>query len=77
MWVGGGARLSPLGTSATIWQSWMIDDEYGTVGGMRIGRGNQSIRRKPAQVPLCPPQIPHKLTWDQARAPGGSWQLTA
>jgi hypothetical protein len=40
-----------------------IDDEYGAVGGMRIGRGNQSTRRKPAHpVPLCPPQIPHDLT---------------
>jgi hypothetical protein len=24
---------------------------------MRIGRGNRSTRRKPAPVPLCPPQI--------------------
>jgi hypothetical protein len=37
--------------------------EYREVGGMRIGRGNQSTRRKPAPVPLCPPQIPHDLTW--------------
>jgi hypothetical protein len=28
-------------------------------GGMRIGRGNRSTRRKPAPVPLHPPQIPH------------------
>jgi hypothetical protein len=38
------------------------DDECGEVGGMRIGRGNPSIRKKPVQVPLCPPQIPHDLT---------------
>jgi hypothetical protein len=38
------------------------DDDYGAVGGMRIGRGNRSTRRKPAPVPLCPPQIPHDLT---------------
>jgi hypothetical protein len=28
------------------------------IGGM-IGRGNRSTRRKPAPVPLCPPQTPH------------------
>jgi hypothetical protein len=58
----GGVRLSPLGTSATVgllYQARMIDDDYGPVGGMRIGRG------KPAPVPLCPPQIPHDLTWDR------------
>jgi hypothetical protein len=46
----------------------MIDDECGAVGGMRIGRGNRSTRRKPASVPLCPPQIPHDLTWARTRA---------
>jgi hypothetical protein len=30
------------------------DDEYGAVGGMRIGRGNRSTRRKPAPVPISP-----------------------
>jgi hypothetical protein len=47
----------------------MIDDndDYGAVGGMRIGRGNRSTRRKPTPVPLCPPQIPHDLTWDRTR----------
>jgi hypothetical protein len=25
----------------------MIDDDYGAVGGMRIGRGNRSTSRKP------------------------------
>jgi hypothetical protein len=60
----GGVRLSPLGTSATVgllYQPRMIDDAYGAVGGMMIGRGNRSTRRKPAPVPLCPPQIPHDL----------------
>jgi hypothetical protein len=67
----GGVRLSPLGTSATVgllYQPRMIDvDDYGAVGGMRIGRGNRSTRRKPAPVPPCPPQIPHDLTWDRTR----------
>jgi hypothetical protein len=44
------------------------DDECGVVGGMRIGRGNRSTRRKPAPVPLCSPQIPHDLTWARTRA---------
>jgi hypothetical protein len=74
-------RLSPLGTSATVgllYQPRMIDYDYGAVGGIRIGRGNQSTRRKPAAVPLCPPQIPHDLTWDRTRAAAmGSQRLTA
>jgi hypothetical protein len=37
------------------------DDECGAVGGMRIGKGNRSTWRKPAPVPLCPPQIPNDL----------------
>jgi hypothetical protein len=44
-----------------LYQPRMIDDECGAVGGMRIGRGNGSTRRKPALVPLCPPQIPHVM----------------
>jgi hypothetical protein len=63
-----GVRLSPLGTVATtglLYQPQMIDDgDCGAIGGMKIGRRNRSIRRKPAPVPLCPPQIPH----DQTRA---------
>jgi hypothetical protein len=37
------------------------DDECGGLGGT-LGRGNRSTRRKPAPVPICPPQIPHDLT---------------
>jgi hypothetical protein len=40
----GGVRLSPLGTSATVgllYQPRTIDDDYGAVGGIRIGRGNR------------------------------------
>jgi hypothetical protein len=78
----GGVRLSPLGTSATVvllYQPRMIDDDdYGVVGGMRIGKGNRSTRRKPAPVPLCPPKIPHDLTRDRTRAAAvGSQRLTA
>jgi hypothetical protein len=51
-----------------LYQPRMIDDECGVVGGMRIGRGNRSNRRKPAPVPLRPPKIPHDLTWDRTLA---------
>jgi hypothetical protein len=40
----------------------------GAVGGMRTGRGNRSTRRNHAAMPLCPPQIPHDLTWAQTLA---------
>jgi hypothetical protein len=74
----GGVRLSPPGTSATdlLYQPRTID-ECAAIGGMRIGRGNRSTRRKPAPVPLCPPQIPHDLTWTRTRAAAvGRRQLT-
>jgi hypothetical protein len=61
-----GVRLSPLGTVATpglLCQPQMIDDgDCGAVGGMKIGRGNQNTRRKPAPAALYPPQIPHDQT---------------
>jgi hypothetical protein len=50
------------------YQPRTIDDECGAVGKMRIGRGNRSTRRKPASVPVCPPQIPHDLTRARTRA---------
>jgi hypothetical protein len=63
-WVG--VRLSPLGTSATNWPIVpapdMIDDECGAFSLIRIGKGNRRTRRKPALVPLRPPQIVHDLT---------------
>jgi hypothetical protein len=37
------------------------------IGGMIIGRGNRSTRRKPAPVPLFPPQTQHPLP---GREPG-------
>jgi hypothetical protein len=41
---------------------------FGAIGGMKIGRGNRSTRRKPAPAPLCPPQIPHDQIRAQTRA---------
>jgi hypothetical protein len=61
-----------------LYQPRTIDGECGVVSGMRIGRGNQSTQRKPAQVPRCPPQILHDLTWARTRAASvGSRRLTA
>jgi hypothetical protein len=51
-----------------LYQPRMIDDECGAVGGMRIGRGNRSTRRKLTPVPLYLPQIPHDLSWARIRA---------
>jgi hypothetical protein len=45
-----------------------MTDEYGTIGGMRIGRRNRSTRRKSAPVPIFPLQVPHGLIWDQRQA---------
>jgi hypothetical protein len=48
-----GVRLSPHGTAATtglLYQPQMIDDgDCRTIGGMQIGKKNQSTRRKTAQ----------------------------
>jgi hypothetical protein len=66
-----GVRLSPLGTAATtglLYQPRMIDDECGAVGRIRIGKGNQSTRRKFDPVPFCPPQMLHVPTWARTRA---------
>jgi hypothetical protein len=61
-----------------LYQPRMIDDECGAVGGLRIGGGNRNTQKEPAPVPLCPPQIPHDLTWAWTRAVAmGSRRLTA
>jgi hypothetical protein len=48
------------------------DNDDGEIGGM-IGKENRSTRRKPAPVPLCPPQIPHAPRATEL----GSQRLTA
>jgi hypothetical protein len=52
------------------------DYDNGEIGGM-IGRGNRSTRRKPAPVPLCPPQTPHGARTRTRAAALGSQRLTA
>jgi hypothetical protein len=52
------------------------DNDDGEIGGM-IGKGNRSTRRKPAPVPLCPPQTPHAVRTRTRAAAMGSQRLTA
>jgi hypothetical protein len=42
-----------------LYQPQIIGEgDCGAIGGMKIGKGNRSTRRKPAPAPLCPPHIP-------------------
>jgi hypothetical protein len=41
-----------------------------------IGRGNRSTRRRPAPVPLCPPQTSHSARKRTRTAAVGSQGLT-
>jgi hypothetical protein len=67
-----GVGLSSLGTAATsglLYKPQMIDEgDCGAIGGLKIGRANQSTRRKPAPAPPCPPQMPHDQTQARTRA---------
>jgi hypothetical protein len=55
--VGCGLQLGPLGTASTNRPIVPTPGDYddGEIGGMMIGTGNQSTRRKPAPMPLCSP----------------------
>jgi hypothetical protein len=58
---GGGVKLGPLGTAAINRPTVPAPSDYddGEIGGMMIGKGYRSTRRKPAPVLLCPPKTPH------------------
>jgi hypothetical protein len=74
------SKLGPRGTSATEWPIVPAPGDYddGEFGGMKIGRGNRSTRKKPAPAPLCPPQIPLDQTRARTRAAAvGSQRLIA
>jgi hypothetical protein len=77
----GGVRLSPLGTSANIWPIVPGPDNRWWVWSSRWNenwQGKPKYSEKTCTVPLCPPQIPHDLTWDRTRvAAVGSRRLTA
>jgi hypothetical protein len=53
------------------------DGDYGEIGGIKIGRENRGTRRKPASVPLYPPQTPHTVRTRTRAAAVGSQRLTA
>jgi hypothetical protein len=76
MW--SGVHLGPLDTAATNRHIVSASGDYddGDIGGM-IGRGNRSTRRKPAPMPLCPPQTPHAARTRTRAAEVGSQRLTA
>jgi hypothetical protein len=67
----GGVQLGPLGTAATKRPIMPAPDDYDDeeIGGIMIGRGNRSTRRKPAPLPLCPPQTPHALPGRESGPP--------
>jgi hypothetical protein len=71
---GGGVQLGPLGTTATNKPVVPATGDYdvGEIGEMKIGRGNRGTRRKPAPVPLCPPQTPHAARTQTRPAAVGS-----
>jgi hypothetical protein len=78
--VGGGVQMGPLGKSATEWPIVPAPGDYddGEFSGMKIGRRNQSSRRKHTPAPLCLPQIPLDKTRARTRATAmGSQRLTA
>jgi hypothetical protein len=76
-----GGGWSAFGSTRHCGHQWTIvpapGDYYdGEIGGM-IDRGNQSTRKKPVPVPLCPSQTAH-TAWTRTRAAAvGSQRLTA
>jgi hypothetical protein len=76
--VEGGVKFGPLGMSAADWLIVPAPGDYDReFGGINIGRGNRSTRRKPAPAPLCPPKILLDQTLDRTRAAAvGSQRLT-
>jgi hypothetical protein len=78
-YIGGGVQLGPLGTAGTNKPTMPTPGDYddGEIGGIMIGRGNRSTRRKPASVPLCPPQTPHAARTRTRAAAVGNQRLTA
>jgi hypothetical protein len=76
--VGDGVQLGPLGTAATNRPIVPAPGDYDDreIGGM-TGKGNRSTRRKPAPVPLYPPQTPQAARMRTRVATVRSQRLTA
>lgn len=62
---GQGETVQLADRSTTIWPNIPPTLDYDKCGGFY---GNQSTQRKPASVPLCPPQTSHDLIWAQTWA---------
>jgi hypothetical protein len=77
--VGGGVQLGPLGTAATKRPIVPAPGGYddGEIGGVMIGMGNRSTRRKSTPMSLCPSQTPHAVQTRTRAAEVGSQRLTA
>jgi hypothetical protein len=78
--VGGGVQT---GSNRHVGHFWPIvpapgDCQDGEFGGMKIGMGNRSTRRKPVPAPLCPPHLPLDQSWARILAAAvWSQRLTA
>jgi hypothetical protein len=72
---GGGVQLGPLGTAAINRPIVPApgDYDYGEIGRIIIGRVKQSTWRKPAPVPLYPPQTPHAA---RTRTRAAAWETS-
>jgi hypothetical protein len=67
-----------LGHQVLVQPQMINEGDCGAIGGMKIGRGNRSTRRKPAPAPFCPPKIPLDQPRVRTRAAAmGSQRLTA
>jgi hypothetical protein len=65
---------SATGTNGPTVPAPNDDDECGSVGEMRIVAINPSTRRKPARLPLRPPQIPHDVAPGHPRWETGDYK---
>jgi hypothetical protein len=56
-WWGETGSLGTAATTGLLYQPQIISDgDCGEIGGMKIGRGKRSTRRKPDPAPVCPIQ---------------------
>jgi hypothetical protein len=87
-WAGHVARMGrrgmhigyqPLGPAATNRPIVPAAGDYddGGIGGMKTGTGNRCTLRKPAPVPLCPPQTTHAARTRTRVVAVGSQRLIA
>jgi hypothetical protein len=73
----GGVGLRTHGMLATDWPIVSVPDDKWVRTIRWNCRRKRSTQRKPVPVPICPPQIPHDLTWDRNQSSAmGNWLLT-